>query len=292
MPEGRNPNSLDMDSVSTLELLAILNEEDRLVAPAVGDALPELARAVDLAADRYRRGGTVHYLGAGTSGRIAVQDASELIPTFGIEAGRVVAHIAGGESALLLPVEGAEDDTDAALAGVRLDQNDVVVGLTASGSTPFVAGGLARATQAGALTILITANPAGALLDRVDVGIVLATGPEVLAGSTRLKAGSAQKMALNSFSTALMTKVGRTWSNLMVSMSASNHKLRARAVRVVSTITGADEAAAAQALDRCSLETGVTVVHLLGKVEPAVAKQALEAAHGSVRQAIADLSRP
>lgn len=287
--EGRNPNSHEMDSVPTIELLTILNDEDDLVAPAVRKALPDLARAVDMAAERFEEGGSVHYLGAGTSGRIAVQDAAELIPTFGLEPGRVVAHIAGGQDAIWRAVEGAEDDLESALRGISLGALDVVVGLSASGSTPYVAGGLQKARQAGALSILITANPESLLIPVVDVPVIVATGPEVLAGSTRLKAGSAQKMALNSFSTALMTRAGRTWSNLMVSMSTSNQKLRQRAVSVITAITGIEPSRAQSALETCDLDIGVAVIHLSTGLEPQEARELLKNSDGSVRRAMESL---
>ena len=285
-PEGRNPRTHDMDVLPTLELLEILNDEDERVPAAVRAALPALADAVDRAADRFETGGRIHYVGAGTSGRIAVQDAAELIPTFGIQPDRIVAHIAGGQEALVQPVEGAEDDPETALRDVELTTSDVVLGLSASGTTPYVDGALRRARQAGALTILITANGDAELVRVVDVPIVVATGPEALAGSTRLKAGSAQKMALNSFSTALMTRVGRTWSNLMVSMAASNDKLRSRAVAVISAIAGVDGQVAADALLRCDYRLGVAVVHVAGGIDPDGAAEVLERSGGSVRRAI------
>jgi N-acetylmuramic acid 6-phosphate etherase len=275
-----------MDVLPTLELLEILNDEDERVPAAVRAALPALADAVDRAADRFETGGRIHYVGAGTSGRIAVQDAAELIPTFGIQPDRIVAHIAGGQEALVQPVEGAEDDPETALRDVELTTSDVVLGLSASGTTPYVDGAIRRARQAGALTILITANGDAELVRVVDVPIVVATGPEALAGSTRLKAGSAQKMALNSFSTALMTRVGRTWSNLMVSMAASNDKLRSRAVAVISAIAGVDGQVAADALLRCDYRLGVAVVHVAGGIDPDGAAEVLERSGGSVRRAI------
>lgn len=284
--EGRNPRTHDMDVLPTLELLEILNDEDERVPAAVRAALPALADAVDRAADRFETGGRIHYVGAGTSGRIAVQDAAELIPTFGIQPDRIVAHIAGGQEALVQPVEGAEDDPETALRDVELTTSDVVLGLSASGTTPYVDGAIRRARQAGALTILITANGDAELVRVVDVPIVVATGPEALAGSTRLKAGSAQKMALNSFSTALMTRVGRTWSNLMVSMAASNDKLRSRAVAVISAIAGVDGQVAADALLRCDYRLGVAVVHVAGGIDPDGAAEVLERSGGSVRRAI------
>lgn len=279
-----------MDMLPTLELLEILNDEDDRVPAAVRAALPRLAEAVDRAAERFEEGGRIHYVGAGTSGRIAVQDAAELIPTFGILPDRIVAHIAGGEEALVQPVEGAEDDADSALRDVDLSALDVVLGLSASGTTPYVVGAIGRASDVGALTILITANGDADLVDLVDVPVVVATGPEALAGSTRLKAGSAQKMALNSFSTALMTRVGRTWSNLMVSMAASNDKLRSRAVTMISAITGINSQAAAEALRDCDYRLGVAVVHVESGLSPDAAADLLDRSGGSVRRAIDTLT--
>lgn len=285
--EERHPGTHALDSMSTLELLQAINDEDARVAPAVLQVLPALASAVDLAVERIRAGGTVHYFGAGTSGRLAVIDAAELMPTFNAPVGLFVAHHAGGAEALLTAVENAEDDAElgvqeASMVGPR----DVVVGLTASGRTPYVAGALAAARARGALTVLITANPHAELAGKVEHLLAVDTGPEVITGSTRLKAGTAQKLVLNSFSTAVMVRLGRTWSNLMVDMVATNAKLRGRVIRILCEATGADELAARHALERASGELKPALLSLLAEVEPDVARVALEHHQGSVAQAL------
>ena len=285
--EERHPGTHALDSMSTLELLTALNDEDARVAPAVLQVLPALASAVDLAVERIRAGGTVHYFGAGTSGRLAVIDAAELMPTFNAPVGLFVAHHAGGAEALLTAVENAEDDAElgaqeASMVGPR----DVVVGLTASGRTPYVAGALAAASARGALTVLITANPHSELAGTVGYLLAVDTGPEVITGSTRLKAGTAQKLVLNSFSTAVMVRLGRTWSNLMVDMVATNAKLRGRVIRILCEATGADELAARHALERASGELKPALLSLLAEVEPHAARVALEHHQGSVAQAL------
>ena len=285
--EERHPGTHDLDSMSTLELLETLNDEDARVAPAVLQVLPELAVVVDLAVGRIRAGGSVHYFGAGTSGRLAVIDAAELRPTFNAPDGLFVAHHAGGAGALLRAVENVEDNAglgaeDASVVG----PGDVVLGLTASGRTPYVAGALATARSRGALTILITANPRAELAGEVEHVLAVDTGPEVITGSTRLKAGTAQKLVLNGFSTAVMVRLGRTWSNLMVDMVATNAKLRGRVIRILCEATGADEIAARKALDLASGELKPALVSLLAGVDPDVARRALEHHHGSVAEVL------
>ena len=285
--EERHPGTHALDSMSTLELLQAINDEDARVAPAVLQVLPALASAVDLAVERIRAGGTVHYFGAGTSGRLAVIDAAELMPTFNAPVGLFVAHHAGGAEALLTAVENAEDDAElGAQEASTVGPRDVVVGLTASGRTPYVAGALAAARARGAMTVLITANPHAELAGKVEHLLAVDTGPEVITGSTRLKAGTAQKLVLNSFSTAVMVRLGRTWSNLMVDMVATNAKLRGRVIRILCEATGADELAARHALERASGELKPALLSLLADVEPDVARVALEHHQGSVAQAL------
>ena len=285
--EERHPGTHALDSMSTLELLQAINDEDARVAPAVLQVLPALASAVDLAVERIRAGGTVHYFGAGTSGRLAVIDAAELMPTFNAPVGLFVAHHAGGAEALLTAVENAEDDAElGAQEASTVGPRDVVVGLTASGRTPYVAGALAAARARGAMTVLITANPHAELAGKVEHLLAVDTGPEVITGSTRLKAGTAQKLVLNSFSTAVMVRLGRTWSNLMVDMVATNAKLRGRVIRILCEATGADELAARHALERASGELKPALLSLLAEVEPDVARVALERHQGSVAQAL------
>ena len=291
--EQRNPRTLAIDAVGTSEILQMLNNEDARVAGAVSAVIPELTKAVDAAVEAVRGGGRVHYFGAGTSGRLAVLDAAELLPTFHVPDGLVVAHHAGGMEALLRAVENVEDSEDGgALDAAAVTGQDLVVGLAASGSTPYVAGALKAARAAGATTVLVTSNPDAPLAPLADVVIAADTGPEVIAGSTRLKAGTAQKMILNAFSTTLMIKLGRTWSNLMVDLVATNNKLRGRMLRILAEATGADEAACESALAAADGELKPALVHLLTGTPVAEARAALEAAHGRVATALAELGNP
>ncbi len=244
--EERNARSMDLDRRSSLEVLQLLNDADAQVAPAVAATLPVLARLVDATVERIRRGGTVHYAGAGTSGRLAVLDAAELRPTFNVTPGLVVAHHAGGRAALVDAVEGVEDDVAAGAADLSgVGPDDVVVGLTASGRTPYVRGALTAARERGALTALVTSNPRAELAALADLVVAPDTGAEVVTGSTRLKAGTAQKLVLNGFSTAVMVRLGHTFENLMVDVVATNAKLRGRVVRILCEAAGVDEPEAA-----------------------------------------------
>ncbi|GAA4735215.1 N-acetylmuramic acid 6-phosphate etherase [Isoptericola chiayiensis] len=286
--ELRHPGTADIDDVPILEVLRRINAEDRTAVDAVADVLPDLATVVDAAAARFRRGGSVHYFGAGTSGRLGVLDASELMPTYNLEPGRVVGHIAGGREALVRAVEDAEDS---AAEGQRdaagIGPDDVVIGLAASGTTPYVGGALDAARRAGAYTVLVSSNPGAPLAAGVDTNLVLRTGPEVVTGSTRLKAGTAQKLVLNSFSTALMIAVGRTYGNLMVSVVATNAKLRERTVRILREATDLDEDAARFLLERSDGELKTAIVVALGDVDPDRARELLRETGASVRGALA-----
>lgn len=286
--ETRNERTTDIDTVSTLDLLRMLNAEDAGVAGAVAATLPVLAEVVDQTVSRLRAGGHVHYFGAGSSGRIGVLDAAEVVPTFGVGAEVFVAHQAGGESAVAHAVEGAEDrHWLGRRAAGSLTALDVAVGLSASGSTPYVAGALRWARAAGALTVLVSSNVAAPLAEFADLSVLPDTGPEAIAGSTRLKAASAQKMILNSLSTATMIKLGRTYSNLMVSMSGTNAKLRERQVIILMEATGAAEEDCRAELARCDDDLRLALVCLLAGLAPGPAAQALSVAEGSVRAALA-----
>jgi N-acetylmuramic acid 6-phosphate etherase len=285
--ELRNDRTLDIDALPTLTLLERLNDEDALVAGAVRRALPDLALVVDAADRALRTGGRVHYFGAGTSGRLAVLDAAELGPTFDLPADVLVAHIAGGLPALTQAVESAEDDeTSGARDAAQVAAADVVIGVSASGSAAYVGGALAHARQAGAFTALLTANPQPPLEALADVVVCASTGPEAITGSTRLKAGTAEKMLLNSFSTALMVRDGRTYSNLMVRLTPLNAKLRARQVRLLSQASGAAEAQCAAALSAADGDVRVALVALLSGADTATSRLALAKADGMVRGAI------
>jgi N-acetylmuramic acid 6-phosphate etherase len=285
--EERNPASVGIDRMTTLEVLQLLNTEDTTVPAAVRVVLPELARLVDASVARIRDGGTVHYFGAGTSGRLAVLDAAELPPTFGSPPGLFVAHHAGGATALLRALENVEDDhEDGRSEAQGLTDHDVAIGLTASGRTPFVAGALALARDRGALTALVTAHPESEIGLVVDHLIAPATGPEAVTGSTRLKAGTAQKLVLNGFSTAVMVALGHTWSNFMVDVVATNAKLRGRVVRILREATGADEHQARQALADAEGELKPALLQLLSGIPAREGRVLLEAHGGSVAAAL------
>ena len=285
--EERNPASVGIDRMTSIEVLELLNAEDTTVPAAVRVVLPELAQLVDAAVARIRAGGTVHYFGAGTSGRLAVIDAAELPPTFSSPPGLFVAHHAGGTEALLEALEDVEDDEAAGRReAAGLSTQDVAIGLTASGRTPFVAGALQVARDRGALTALVTAHPESEIGLVVDHLVAPATGPEAVTGSTRLKAGTAQKLVLNGFSTAVMIALGRTWSNLMVDMVATNAKLRGRVVRILREATGADEPTARQALSDAEGELKPALLQLLSGVPAREGRRLLEAHGGSVAAAL------
>ena len=287
--EERNPRTTDLDRMTTAELLAAINAEDRLVADAVGAVLPQLEQVVDLAVAALRGGGAVHYLGSGTSGRLAVLDAVELRPTFDAPPGWFVPHLAGGEAAMTRAVEGAEDDVEdgerVARAAVRA--GDLVVGVAASGRTPWVLAGLRVAREVGAATALVCADPDATA--EVDVLVGVGTGPEVLTGSTRMKAGTAQKLVLNAVSTAVMVRRGRTWSNLMVALVATNDKLRERSVRILTEATGSDAGTCRAALDDAGGELRVALVAMLSGAGTHEAAAALEDGDGHVAVALETL---
>ena len=289
--ERRLEESLGLDTMTTLERLHLFVAQDRVAVDAVSAILPQLADLVDEATARLHRGGHVHYFGAGTSGRLAVLDAAELLPTFNVEPGLVVAHIAGGDRAVQHAVENAEDSAaDGQADAARVTENDVVIGLTASGTTPYVAGALAAARAVGAHTALVSCNSRTPLAELVHTNIVLRTGAEVVTGSTRLKAGTAEKLVLNGFSTALMIAIGRTWSNLMVSVVATNEKLRDRTVRILMQATSQGEADSRILLDESSGELKTAIVASVAQVPIDVARASLSRAGASVRGAI-DLLR-
>lgn len=292
--EEVNPRTVDIDIVPTSELLRMLHAEDAQVPAAVAHALPVLARVVDEAVARVQAGGRVHYFGAGTSGRLAVLDAAELLPTFGMDDGLVVAHQAGGDAAFNRPVEEAEDDeATAASDAAEVTAADLVIGLTASGRTPYVGRSLAVARAAGACTVLVSSNPAPELTEVADHVVIAPTGPEAITGSTRLKAGTAQKLILNAFSTALMVRLGRTYRNLMVDLRPTNAKLRGRSVELLVQATGNDTATCRTALDRCGdLKTALLclLADPAGDLDDAAiarGRAALATSGGRIRDALA-----
>ncbi len=283
--EGEHPRSAGLDLLSTPELVELLAGDQRAAADAVLAQSVPLALAVDAIADRLARGGRLHYVGAGSSGRIAMLDASEMPPTFGTEPELVCAHIAGGPAALLAAVEGAEDDAaaGAATADAYVRAADAVVGISASGTAAFVVAALERARAGGAYAIALTADAHSPLARAAERVIVIPTGAEVLAGSTRLKAGTAQKIALNAISTAVMVRLGKVYGNLMVDLAGNNRKLRERARRLVVRLAGVDERGAQELLERAGGGVKVAVVMERHGVDASDARALLERAGGSLR---------
>jgi N-acetylmuramic acid 6-phosphate etherase len=287
-----NARTTAIDDVPVPELLRMLSDEDRLVPQAVAAVLPNLASLVEEAVKRVSAGGRVHYFGAGTSGRLGVLDAAELMPTFGVMPDEVVvAHLAGGNAAIQQAVEDAEDAAEGADAA-DVTSADVVIGLAASGRTPYVRGALNAGRAAGAATALITSNPNAPLAGLADFLLAADTGPEAITGSTRLKAGTAQKMILNMFSTALMVRLGHTYGNLMIDMLATNAKLRGRSIEMLVHATAASDQDCVRALDVCG-DRKTALVYLLAvghsghrPVTPELCRDALHESGGRARRAL------
>ena len=287
--ERRAENGSDIDLRSTLELVELINDEDALAAPAVRTVAPALAVAIDAIVERLEAGGRLLYAGAGSSGRLAAVDAAECGPTFGIAPGRVQALVAGGTSALAVAQEAAEDDPVAAaddLSAVGVSRLDAVVVLSASGSTPYALGAARAARAAEALTVAVVCAQGSELEALTEHAVVALVGPEVIAGSTRMKAGTAQKLVLNTISTIAMVRLGRTYGNLMVEVVASNAKLRSRARRAVALAADVSDEQAAAALDAADGEAKVAIVALLAGVDAQSARDRLITAGGSVREAL------
>ncbi|CAM3340268.1 N-acetylmuramic acid 6-phosphate etherase [Deinococcus saxicola] len=287
--EGVHPDHANLDRLDISELVRVLADDQTGAAEAVRAAAPAIARAVEAALPRLERGGRLVYAGAGTSGRLGVLDATELTPTFSWPVSRAVPLIAGGEKAIREAVEGAEDNREAGGADVRaagVGPDDVLIAIAASGTTPYVLGAVDAARRAGALTVGLSNNPGTPLLSAVDCPVLLDTGPEVISGSTRLKAGTAQKIALNTFSSAVMVRLGKVYGNLMVDVKATNAKLEGRAVRLVRHATGADEVAAHEALKECGGSVKVAIVQVLLGVSATEATARLEAQNGHARAAL------
>lgn len=289
--ETRNPLTLELDRMTVVELLQVMNSEDRKVPDAIAGVIPEIAIAVDLVVGALRTGGRLVYLGAGTSGRLGVLDAAECPPTFGTSPDRVVGLLAGGHEAMFHAVEGAEDSEEGAvndLERIGFAAADVLVGIAASGRTPYVIAGLAHARRLGAATVSIACNPGSAVSREAQVAIELDNGPEVLTGSTRLKAGTSQKLVLNMISTAAMVRLGKVYGNLMVDVQPTNEKLVDRAVRIVAEATGCAEDEALRALDASDRHAKTAIVMILRGVGAPEARERLARADGFVRQAISD----
>lgn len=287
--ERQNPTSGALDEMSVEGIVATMNNADFTVPEAIRRSLPQIAAAISAAEPLFNAGGRLIYVGAGTSGRLGVLDASECPPTFHTDPGRVVGLIAGGTRALVTAVEGAEDDSRQGaedLDGLAVGAGDIVVGLAASGRTPYVIGALDRAREVGAVTVALSCNTGAEASDHAAYPIEVETGPEVLTGSTRLKAGSAQKQVLNMISTALMVRSGRTYGNLMVDVQATNDKLRKRATRLVSLIGEVDEQTAVTALQACSYDVKTAVVMVRTGATVEQARQRVADAGGRLAVAI------
>ncbi|BAC91953.1 N-acetylmuramic acid 6-phosphate etherase [Gloeobacter violaceus] len=291
--EQVNPDSARLDRLDSPSLVELFCREDERVVPAVRAAAPAIARAIDLTAAALRGGGRLFYVGAGTSGRLGVLDASECPPTFCTDPEQVQGIIAGGTAALTRSVEGAEDDPEAGaaeLAGRALSAADVVVGISAGGTAPYVSGALAYARSLGGVTIFVACVPTNQIPERWDIEIRVPVGPEVLAGSTRLKAGTATKLVLNILSTGAMVRLGKTYGNLMVDVAVSNQKLRDRAVRILTTLTELERTAALALLEASGLRVKVALLMHWSNQDPASCATALEAAGGLLPVALEKLS--
>ena len=278
-----------LDQYPTIELVNVLVDDQLAAVDAVRAAAPRISAAVTAALPRIDAGGRILYVGAGTSGRLGMLDSVELYPTFSWPKERAVALLAGGQGAMFVAVEGAEDDVEQGardLLAVDVGPHDVVLLLAASGATPYVLGALRAARAAGALTVGFANNPEAPVVMEAEIGITLDTGAEVISGSTRLKAGTAQKIALNTFSSALMVRLNKVYGNLMVDLKATNAKLVLRAVNLTRFATGADDATARAVLEQCDFHVKVAIVALSKQIGVDAARALLDAAHGSVRQAL------
>lgn len=283
--EQRNPNTMNIDSLSTLEMVKLINREDYKVAEAVSLVADKIAQAVDVIADRLSRGGRLIYCGAGTSGRLGILDAVECPPTYSTDPDMVQGLIAGGYPAIFKAVEGAEDSKELGvqdMQGIGFSAGDVLVGVAASGRTPYVLGCMEYAKKLGATTVSVTCCPGSALDRFADIGIAPAPGPEVVTGSTRMKSGTAQKMVLNILSTGAMIKLGKVYGNLMVDVKPSNEKLIRRCVTIVCAAAECDEAAAVAALEACEYRPKTAIVMVLCGVSADAAMAMLEKADGRI----------
>ena len=287
--EQRNPNSKHVDSLSALEIVQLMNEEDKQVPLAIEKCLPQIAQAVECIVAAFQQGGRLVYIGAGTSGRLGVLDASECPPTFGVSPEMVKGIIAGGERALRHPIEGAEDSKTQAvvdLQTIQLSSKDVVVGIAASGRTPYVIGALGYAKSLGSVTVSIASNPNSAMANIVDIAIDTVVGPEVLTGSSRLKSGTAQKLVLNMLTTASMILMGKCYQNLMVDVQASNEKLKARAIRIVMQATDCDKSLAEETLKQADQNAKLAIMMILSGLDRVQAEALLEKHHGKLQLAL------
>ncbi|MBR1586052.1 MAG: N-acetylmuramic acid 6-phosphate etherase [Clostridia bacterium] len=289
--EKRNPRTMQIDTLSTLDMVTLINEEDHRCAEAVKEVLPQIAQAVDVIYNKVHAGGRLFYCGAGTSGRLGVLDAAECPPTYGVDPGLVVALIAGGPSAFIKAVEGAEDSADLGkqdLIDHQFSDKDALVGIAASGRTPYVLGAMDYARSLGAPVMAITCCHNSELSRHADITIDPVPGPEVVTGSSRMKSGTCQKLVLNILSTCVMIRMGKVYGNLMVDVMATNEKLVHRAISIVCTAAEVDEATARETLEKCGFSCKTAIVMLLLGLDAEGARLALQKADGRIAQAIAD----
>ena len=287
--EGRNPASQNIDELSTDAMLRVINNEDKKVALAVEAIVPQIAQAVDVIVAAFAQGGRLIYSGAGTSGRLGILDASECPPTFGTPRGQVVGLIAGGHKAILQAVENAEDDREQGaqdLRDIQFSAKDVLVGIAASGRTPYVLGALEYARTLGATTAALTCNPNSAMAQAADIALTPVVGPEVVTGSSRMKAGTAQKLVLNMLTTGAMIRSGKVYGNLMVDVEATNQKLVQRQINIVMQATDCDEANASRALAACDGHCKTAILMLLADIDAGEARARLKTHQGFIRRAL------
>lgn len=287
--EKRNPRTMDIDLVSTEEMIRLINDEDKKVAYAVEKEISNIAKAIDLIVDRLKNGGRLIYMGAGTSGRLGILDASECPPTFGVSHELVQGLIAGGNQAILKAVENIEDSKEEGakdLKKIDFTYRDILVGIAASGRTPYVLGGLEYARSIGAKTIGVTNNSQAEMYDYVDICIAVEVGGEVVTGSTRMKAGTAQKMVLNMLSTGTMIKLGKVYENLMVDVEPTNLKLIERSKRIIMEATGVEEDTATKYLEKTDYDVKLSILMIKGEIDGDTAKELLNKTDGHIRKAL------
>ena len=287
--EEQNPDTMDIDLLSSIDIVTRINEQDHQVSKAISKVLPEIAKTVDVIVSAFKSGGRLIYMGAGTSGRLGVLDAVECVPTFGIDEGMVVALLAGGESAMFKAKEGIEDQESSGagdLKNIVLREADIVVGIAASGRTPYVIGGLKYATEIGAKTVALSCNPNAEIANYAELAMLPIVGPEPLSGSTRMKSGTAQKMVLNILSTASMIRMGKSYKNFMVDVKATNEKLIARGIKMIMQVTDVSYSIAEDTLSKADNQVKVAILMLLAKVDVIEAERLLDDADGFLRKAL------
>lgn len=288
--EARNEATKKIDQVSTLEMVTLINQEDQKIAQAIEKVLPQIAAAIDAAAERFKKGGRLIYCGAGTSGRLGALDAIELTPTYSVSPERAFGILAGGEKAMYQAIEGAEDSKELAIEDLtqhQLTAQDVVIAIAASGRTPYAVSAIEYGKKVGALTISVTCNNQSPMNQLAEIGIAPIVGPEVITGSTRMKAGSAQKMVLNMFSTGIMVKVGNIYQNLMVNVQPTNEKLMQRATNIIKEAAEIEESQAKEYLEAAQLEVAPAIVMAKAHVDFQKAKQLLAEHDGRISEVLA-----